>query len=226
MKEKSFIILNLKSYEQTYGESGIELCKIAQDVSRSKSIDIITCPNHLLLREATKKIGAKVYAQHVDGNNAGAFTGSITAKMLLGAGVLGSLVNHSEKRMNPENVKVSVEALKKHGLESMVCAQDINECAQYCAYSPTYIAIEPPELIGSGISVSNAKPQVVTGAIDAVNEVNSQVKVVCGAGVSNAQDVQKALELGVHGVLLASAYVKADNPKRFLESLADVIRDF
>jgi len=218
MAEKPFIALNLKSYEQSYGESGLELCRIARDVSRSLGVRVVACPNHLLLREAVK-MGGEIFAQHVHGNHPGAFTGSVTAKMLLGAGVHGSLVNHSEKRMNPENIKVSVEALKHAQLESMVCAQDVNECAQYAAFKPTYIAIEPPELIGSGISVSNAKPEIIAGAIDAVREVNSDVRVVCGAGVSNPEDVERAFELGVQGVLLASAYVKSANPRKFLESI-------
>ncbi|MFH0927234.1 MAG: triose-phosphate isomerase [Candidatus Micrarchaeota archaeon] len=222
MANKPFIALNLKAYEQSYGESGLELCRIAKDVSKSTGVRIVACPNYLLLRRAAE-LGGEVFAQHVDGNRPGAFTGSITAKMLLGAKVAGSLVNHSERRLNPENVKVSVDALKEAGLESMVCAQDINECAQYAAYKPTYIAIEPPELIGSGISVSTAKPEVITGAIDAVREVNSDVQVVCGAGVSNSDDVKRAVELGVRGVLLASAYVKAAHPRQFLEEIAGVI---
>lgn len=222
MANKPFIALNLKSYEQSYGESGLELCKIARDVAKETGVRIIICPNQLLLRDAVK-IGGEVFAQHVDGNKAGAYTGSITAKMLLGAGVSGSLVNHSEKRMNPENIKVSVEALHEAELETMVCAQDVNECAQYAAYKPTYIAIEPPELIGSGVSVSTAKPEVVTGAIAAVREVDPEVQIVCGAGVSTPQDLLKAIELGVSGVLLASAYVKAVEPRKFLREMTDVI---
>jgi triosephosphate isomerase len=46
--------------------------------------------------------------------------------------------------------------------------------------------------------------------------------VLCGAGVSSKEDVKKALELGAQGVLLASAFVKAPDPKAFLSELAGV----
>ena len=53
-------------------------------------------------------------------------------------------------------------------------------------------------------------------------KTNPKVAVLCGAGVSNKEDTKKALELGVKGVLLASAFVKAKDPKEFLQGLASV----
>lgn len=224
MANHKFIALNLKAYEQSYGDKGIQLCKIAKEVSKKTKVRIICCPNATLLRECSKT-GEEIFAQHVDGNKAGAFTGSITAKMLHGLGIKGSLINHSEKRINHENIKVAIEALKSEGLESMVCAKDLAECAQLAQFKPTYVAIEPPELIGSGISVSTAKPEVVTAAVHAIREASPDVRVVCGAGVSNAEDVKKAIELGVDGILLASAYVMAPNPAKLLEEMAKAIKE-
>jgi len=58
--------------------------------------------------------------------------------------------------------------------------------------------------------------------VEAVAKVN-KTPVLCGAGVSNASDVKKAVELGAKGVLLASAYVKAKDPKALLLSMAEAI---
>lgn len=222
MTEEKFIALNLKAYELSDGFRGLELCKIANAVAAEKKVRIISCPNITLLREA-KKFHGELFAQHVDGNTPGAFTGSVTAKMLSDAGAIGSLINHSEKRLNPENIKVAVEALRKEGLQSMLCARDVQECTRLAQFKPDYLAIEPPELIGSGISVSSAKPEIVTGAISAIKEVDSDIQVVCGAGVSTPEDVKKAFELGVSGVLLASAYVKSEDPKKLLEDMVDAL---
>ena len=104
----------------------------------------------------------------------------------------------------------------------MLCTKDAEESARLAKYEPTYIAVEPPELIGSGISVSTAKPEVVSGTVSAVAKVN-RTPVLCGAGVSNASDVKKAVELGAKGVLLASAYVKAKDPKKLLTEMAESI---
>jgi triosephosphate isomerase len=218
MQTKNFIVLNLKAYESTYGSRGVHLCQIAKEVSNSYGVRIIVCPNPLILIEAAQT-KAEVFAQHVDANKPGAFTGSITAKMLAEANVKGSLLNHSEKRLNPENIKATIDSLRENELESILCVQDNIEAVKYCVFKPDYIAIEPPELIGTGISVSVARPELITSSISAIKEIDKNIKIICGAGVSTPQDVKKAIELGVDGVLLASAYVNAKDHRRFLESL-------
>jgi len=146
----------------------------------------------------------------------------LTVEAIKEAGCKGSLVNHSEHRVPEEQIAKTSARLKEAGLESMLCTKDADESARLAKYEPTYIAVEPPELIGSGISVSTAKPEVVKGAVAAVAKVN-KTPVLCGAGVSNASDVKKAVELGAKGVLLASAYVKAKDPKQLLLEMAEAI---
>ena len=46
---------------------------------------------------------------------------------------------------------------------------------------------------------------------------------IVGAGVSNETDVAKCAELGAQGVLLASAYVKAKDPKNLLAEMAEAL---
>jgi triosephosphate isomerase len=50
--------------------------------------------------------------------------------------------------------------------------------------------------------------------------VNRSVRVLCGAGVTTAKDVSKALELGSEGVLVASGVVKNKDPRAVLEDMA------
>jgi triosephosphate isomerase len=161
-----------------------------------------------------------VFAQHTDAFEQGAHTGFILAEALKSINVKGSLINHSEHRIGTENVGKTVSLMKQHGLETIVCGENATECAELAKFSPDYIAVEPPELIGSGISVSTAKPEVITSTVEAVKAANSAVRVLCGAGVSTKEDVKKSLELGAKGVLLASAYVKAKDPVKFLQEFA------
>ena len=100
---------------------------------------------------------------------------------------------------------------------------DAAESALLAKYEPAYIAVEPPELIGRGVSVSTAKPEMVSGAVEAVAKVNA-TPVLCGAGVSNGKDVRKAVELGAAGVLLASAFVKSADPKKLLTEMAEAMQ--
>jgi triosephosphate isomerase len=83
--------------------------------------------------------------------------------------------------------------------------------------------VEPPELIGGDISVTNAKPEVVVEAVRAVHRVDASIPVLCGAGVKNGQDVKKAIELGAKGVLLASGVVKAKDQRQALRDLIRLI---
>ncbi len=210
------IILNLKAYQESF-DNALLFCQYASEVSSESGVRIIVCPPAAYLHEAAE-IHSDVFSQHADPNDAGAFTGSVPASMLKSAGLKGSLVNHSEKRV--EKIKDTVESLHRNGLESIVCAATTKEAAEYADYSPAMIAVEPPELIGSGVSVSTANPDIVVNSIRAVKEINHNIIVLCGAGISSRQDVKKSIELGSEGVLLASAFVKARNPKEFLEELA------
>jgi pyridoxal biosynthesis lyase PdxS len=82
------------------------------------------------------------------------------------------------------------------------------------------IAIEPPELIGTGIPVSKAKPGVVRDSVRCVKSINAKVRVLCGAGVTSGEDVQAALKLGSEGILVASGIVKAKDPRQVLGEFA------
>jgi len=216
------IILNFKNYSETIGKKGLELAKIAEAVAKEKEAEIIVCPQTADIRLISSNVEIPVFAQHVDPEEPGAHTGALPAAMLKAANVKGSLVNHSEKKLPADKVKKSIESLHVHGLESIVCAATTKEAVSIANHSPAFIAVEPPELIGSGVSVSEAKPEIIINSVKAVKEVNHRITVLCGAGVSNKKDITKSLELGAEGVLLASAFVNADDPKAFLSDLASV----
>jgi triosephosphate isomerase len=83
------------------------------------------------------------------------------------------------------------------------------------------VAVEPPELIGSGKSVSKTKPEVVTSTVELIRKVNDKVIILCGAGITTGDDVRAAIKLGTEGVLLASAFTKAADPAKVLRDLAN-----
>ncbi len=176
---KPIIALNLKTYPESLGAKGAQLCQIASEVSLLTGVRIIVAPQAVDLRDSVQ-ISGDVFAQHVDAVAQGAFTGSISVESLKEAGCKGSLVNHSEKRFPDETIAATIARLTDAGLESMLCTKDAEESAHLAKYKPTFIAVEPPELIGKGISVSTAKPDVVSGTVEAVAKVNG-TPVLCGA---------------------------------------------
>ncbi len=106
-------------------------------------------------------------------------------------------------------------------MTSIVCVKDVAEVKKYVKLNPDYIAIEPPELIGSGKAVSKEKPELIAKAADAVK--NSNTKLLCGAGIVSGEDVSKAIELGSKGILVASGIIKAKNWNKIISEFAEAL---
>jgi len=214
------IIVNLKLYAESAGQKAVEIAKQAQEVQRETGVTFGIAPSMLDAWVVAQAVEIPVYAQHVDPVEPGAWTGHVSPKLLKEYGLAGSLVNHSEKRLKLADISKVVSALKEEGLTSIVCAGNPRETLAVAALEPKAVAFEPPELIGTGISVSKARPEAVTETVELVRSHHPGVTVICGAGVSTGEDVKRALELGVDGVLLASAVAKSPNPKKKMEELA------
>ncbi|NHI02492.1 Triosephosphate isomerase [Candidatus Nitrosotalea sp. TS] len=105
-------------------------------------------------------------------------------------------------------------------MTSVVCVKDVNEAKKYAKLNPDYIAIEPPELIGSGKAVSKERPEIITNSVKAVKDAKNSTKLLCGAGIVTGDDVSKALELGANGILVASGIVKAKNWEKTIGEFA------
>ena len=215
------IALNFKTYLESIGENSVRLAKIAEDVAKEHGITIIVAPPLLDLEKVVKEVEIPVFAQHVDPYKPGSHTGSIIAEDVKAIGAVGSIVNHSEHRLLLADIGMVLERLRENKLISLLCTDTVETTKAGAALGPDMLAIEPPELIGTGIPVSKAKPEVVTGAVEAVKKINPSVHILCGAGISTGDDVAKAIELGTEGVLLASAYVKAKDPKKVLSEMAE-----
>ena len=156
-----------------------------------------------------------VYAQHVDGVGYGGFTGHVTAASLKANGASGSLINHSERRLKLAEVEASISSCRSFGLKTIVCTNNVATTRAAAALEPDYVAVEPPELIGSGIPVSKANPDVIRESVNAVLKIAPKV----GAGITHGEDLRAALELGSQGVLLASGIIKAKDQRKALEDL-------
>ena len=185
------IIINFKAYAEASGKKALEIAKAVEEISAKVDDYIAIAPNFLDLAELAK-LNIDVYAQHVDPIEFGSHTGRITAEMIKEKGAKGSLINHSERRLRLADIDFLVQKFKKLGLISIVCTNNVSTTRAASALDPDYVAVEPPELIGTGIPVSKAEPEVVENSVRAVKEVNPRVKVLCGAGITTHEDYVKA----------------------------------
>ena len=215
------IIVNFKTYIESTGRRAVELAKRAEKVNKETGVSIGLAPQFTDIKTIADTVDIPVLAQHVDSIKPGGYTGHVLVESIKEAGAKGTLINHSERRLKLSEIDETIRIMRENGLVSVVCANNPSTSVAVAALEPDIVAIEPPELIGTGIPVSKAKPEVVTDTVKLVREVNSRVTILCGAGISHGEDVAVALRLGTQGVLVASGIVKAKDPYAIMHECAD-----
>ena len=204
-------IINFKNYAEVSGEKSIALAKTIQSVSKNRGIEIVLAPPQPCLALVTQNVTLPVICQHLDVGEFGQTTGFFIAEMAKSYGAQGSLINHSEHKLPAETVANLVQILRRLDMISIVCAQTVEEVAMLAEFSPDFIAIEPPELIGSGKAVSKENPAIITNSISAAEDHSRTTKVICGAGITDKSDVAAAIDLGAEGILVSSGVIKAQS---------------
>lgn len=215
------LLVNLKNYQGGSGEDGEVFFKYARMLSGKA--EVLVAPPILDTLFYVNKYRDILIAQSVDAVGYGSSTGHVPLMRLIDSGVRYSLINHSEYKLPHDKIKEIVDKANEYGFETVVCVDSIDELDQLLGKSvfPTAYAIEPPELIGTGRSVSKYKPQVIMEAVSIGKE--NGIPILCGAGVSSYEDVKVAIELGSEGVLVASAIVKSKDPYYVMNSMIDAM---
>ncbi|MFT4964308.1 MAG: triosephosphate isomerase [Halobacteriales archaeon] len=213
-----FVLVNCKAYDC----DPVTIAEAARDVQTDSDAEIAVAPQTARIG-AVAGTGLETWAQHVSPDGFGSHTGSMLATAAMDAGAAGTILNHSERRLTLANIDAGLAAAEQAGLETIVCANTPDQIAAVTELGPDAVAIEPPELIGSGTPVSQADPDVVRDAVSAAATVDESVDVLCGAGISTGDDVAAAADLGADGVLLASGVAKADDPQAVLRDLVATV---
>ena len=217
------VIVNFKAYTQVDGEAALRMAGACAAVAEETGVCIAACPPMAELGSVARSVDVPVLSQHADARKPGSATGWVTPSMVAASGASGTLLNHSEHRMVLSEIKEAVSMCRDAGLATVVCSDSAASSGAVAFYSPDFVAVEPPELIGGDVSVTSASPELVSDAVDAVRSVDEGVTVLCGAGVKTGDDVRAALDLGAGGVLLASGVVKHDDPAQALRDLVSRI---
>lgn len=217
------LIINLKNYNEISGENSLKIVEDAKKVCLLNQKDIIIAPPPSSVLALSKQ-GVPIVSQHVDDSTIGATTGFIIPEILKSYGAVGSIINHSEHKIDHSQIKNLVKRLRDLDMISIVCADDMDEVDAISRFSPDYLAIEPPELIGKGIAVSKANPSIIRDSVRLVKQISSTVRVLCGAGIVDKNDIEKALELGSEGILISSGVVKAPSWYNKILELSSVLK--
>jgi triosephosphate isomerase (TIM) len=210
------IIVNFKTYEEATGDRAVDLARICARVAKKHGKRIIVSPQFTDIYRISSESSpyTPVFAQHID-DGVGKFTGSVSPLAVKEAGAVGTLLNHSEKRLTTDEVGKRIAVAKAYGLTTLCFADSIGESLKIAALGPDMVAYEPPELVGSGISVTT-RPAAVT---EFVAKVPRSARRLVGAGISYPADVKKALELGADGWGVSSAFTRSKDPEKTLSEL-------
>ncbi len=221
--ETPIVLVNFKTYTEATGERAVRLAEAAEKASKETNICFGVAPQFVDISTIVRVVDIPVFAQHIDPIKPGSSTGHVLPESVREAGAVGTLVNHSERRLKLADIDAVITRARELGLVSVVCTNNSAVSASAAALKPDMIAVEPPELIGSGIPVSKSKPEVVTSTVDLVKKVSPDVVVLCGAGITNGEDAAAALKLGTEGVLVASGIVKAKDPHKVMLEFAEAM---
>lgn len=210
-----FFEIGPKAY--LYGEQMLALAKVIDKVATKYDVDVIVTPQYTdikLLADNTERIF--VFAQHMDPLPVGRGLGSVLPEAVKAAGAVGVMLNHAEKPIDRETLKATIERADEVALGTIVCADTPEDVREIAKMGPNLIVAEPTELIGTG---KTSDANYVVDTIKAVEEINPDIMVLQGAGISNGQDVYNTIKLGAQATGSTSGIIKAQDPYAMVEEM-------
>lgn len=216
------IFVNYKTYEEGTGQGAIALTRILEEAAHETQIKIIPVVQATDIKEVITATTLEIWTQKIDPFEPGAHTGSVLAEAVKEDGAAGTFLNHSESKFqNFEELARASDRAKANDLKTLIFAADTKELRDVSSLSPTYLAYEPPELVGSTTDSVAGRPEVIKESSEIAKLAG--IPLIVGAGVHSAEDVRICLREGAAGIAVASDILKSENPK---QEILDLIEGF
>jgi triosephosphate isomerase len=142
--------------------------------------------------------------------------GSVLPEAVKAAGAKGVMLNHAEKPLDMQTLEATIRRADEVGLATIVCADTVEDVKRIAHMAPNLIVAEPTELIGTG---TTSDSNYVLETIKTVREINPDIMVLQGAGISNGQDVYNTIKLGAQATGSTSGILKAADPYAMVEEM-------
>ncbi len=221
---KRTLIVNFKNYPAILGPGSVGLARAAESVAREVGVEVIVAPPVSMIGVVASSVKIPVFCQKIENGEVGQSTGALIPEAMKAAGADGTILNHSEARITSRELNRLIPRLKSLGLRGCICARTPREVRFLARHRTEYLAIEPPELIGTGIAVSEARPELIKASVSVARGAGFAGGILCGAGIVKGKDVRRAVDLGADGILVSSSVVKAKDWARKLTELASPLR--
>ncbi len=187
-------------------------------------VEVVLCPPFVSLEAA---VGEEwpIYAQNVHWAAEGAFTGEVSAQMLVEIGVAGALVGHSERRQlfgeTDDTVRLRAEAALAAGLGVIACVGETEaereageteavlrrQVAVIPRHERLVIAYEPVWAIGTGKTATPEMAQVAHALIKSLHDT----RVLYGGSVKPENASELLSQPDVDGALVGGASLDPDS---------------
>ena len=217
--------------------------------------DLLLCPPYTSIPAMVGELdGTPVHvgAQNLHEEDSGAFTGEISADMILDAGCSHVLIGHSERRQyfreSDAGVNAKLKMALEKGLSPVVCigeSKDERESGvtekvvreqltgalkdlSSEALKKVTLAYEPVWAIGTGLTASPEQAQDVhrfirkTLADNAGGDIAAGIRILYGGSAKPANAEELLHEEDIDGLLIGGASLKTDDFHRIIE-IADEI---
>jgi triosephosphate isomerase (TIM) len=233
MSRRPFVAGNWKMYK-TGAEAAAFLEALSGDVPAG--VDAGVCPAFTALADAVSAAagtGVAVYAQNMHQAEAGAFTGEVSAGMLLAAGVDGVLIGHSERRQlfGETDAGTNAKVARAHaaGLRVILAVGETAEEREAALteivlerqvqaglggltpaqVAATTIAYEPVWAIGTGLTATPAIAQAaqafIRGLVESQHGVGDDVRIQYGGSVKPGNAAELFAQPDIDGGLIGGA---------------------
>jgi len=215
-----FFEIGPKSY--LYGDDVLKLALIADAAAKKYDVDIIfTTPVVDIRRvaEATERIF--VFAPHMDPLRPGRGLADTLPESLAAAGAKGVMLNHCEKPVSLAALAATIRRADEVGLATIVCTDTSAESAAVARLKPNIIVAEPTDLIGTG-KVSDL--DYVQKSIQTVKEIDPEIFVLQGAGISSGADVYRVIFAGAEATGSSSGVIKAPDRAAMVDEMIGSVR--
>ncbi len=215
-----FFYVNSKAY--LYGEKLLNFSKNADKIARKYDIQIIISPQPADLRLLSSNTeNLLIFAQHIDPINKGRGHGLILPEAIKEAGADGVVLNHGEYQLKFSHISKSIKIAESLNLLTLVAGESLAELAALAKLNPDIILAEPSELIGSG---KRSSQNYIRDSVKTVKEINPEIKVMHGAGISSGEDVKNIINSGSDAAGAASGIFESTTPIKVLEEFISAMK--
>lgn len=220
MKKRIFSI-NPKSY--LYGDDLVQFALYVDQLASTCNLDVyFSCPFVQIEEISRQTHHIIITAQGMDTIDVGQGMGKILPESLKYAGAQGVVLNHADKPLVTKELVKAVKICRRLDMQTLICAGDLEEVEMISILRPDVIICETEDRIGQGISADAA---YMVETKQRIQKYSKATRIIQAAGITEQEDVLKAIVTGADGVGLTSGIMLAPNPYDKCKELLNVVNE-